>query len=79
MNCGATSATLGGENNNIGIGYDHVGIFGFNVNAVASCTFHVNCLNACDTPAGHPVGWPNGTIYYIIGTPPAGSKALYIV
>lgn len=59
---GVCSAILGGSGNTISAAYNHAGIFGCNVAAVAGNTFHVNCLNACDTPGSGT--YPSGTIYY---------------
>jgi len=71
------SAILGGSGNTVGAGYDHVGIFGKNITNVCSNTFHVNCLNACDTP-GWSAGLPSGTIFKSAGTPLTGIP-LYII
>ena len=66
-NCiaGSCSAILGGSGN-FDNGLNYAGIFGFNINnpaAMAANTFHVNCLNACDTPG--PGGtYPSGSIYW---------------
>jgi hypothetical protein len=60
---GAYSGILGGCNNN-DAGCAFAGIFGCNITAAAPKTFHVNCLNACDTPiwvSGSP--FPYGTIF----------------
>jgi hypothetical protein len=75
---GTYSAILGGFGNN-DAGFNAAGIFGQNVTAVASNTFHVECLNAVNTPlpsAGHP----SGTIFKYNGGPlPAGALPLYIM
>ena len=69
----AYSAILGGSGNTIGATFPYAGVFGCNINAVASNTFHVNCLNACDTPAC-AAGLPHGTYSYyaVTGAFPAG-------
>jgi hypothetical protein len=74
---GLYSSVLGGACNIVPSTHNFAGIFGCNVTAVASCTFHVNCLNACSTP---PTGsYPIGTIFYFNGgTPPVNSYPLYI-
>ena len=75
---GNYNAILGGQGNTIGGGFDHVGIFGKNITNVCSNTFHVNCLNACDTPGpGAPGGALPGTVYW--NTVGSAGKALYIV
>ena len=51
-------------------GFNWAGIFGCDITAVADCTFHVNCLNAKDTPLGAS-SLPAGSIFYWpAGTPP---------
>jgi hypothetical protein len=79
---GAYSAILGGYNNNDN-GFNFVGIFGQNINNPANMapnTFHVNCLNAINTPLFTLGPFVPGTIYYVpVGTPPpVGACALYI-
>ena len=78
-NSGYYSAILGGACNTISNVYQYAGVFGCNINAAASCTFHTNCLNACNTPPYG--GFAPGTIVYITcGDPiPMGAKALYII
>lgn len=73
------SAILGGDGNTVAAGFTHVGMFGSGLNTCSSFTFHVNCLNAVNTPPYNP-GLPVGTIYFIpVGAPvPAGACALYI-
>jgi len=76
------SAILGGNNNVIPAGCSNAGIFGQGITAVASDTFHVNCLNANSIPGPYAgiTFLPTGTVYY--GTGPAiipGAKVLYIV
>lgn len=71
------NAILGGFQNTDS-GYSLVGIFGCNIAAVANNTFHINCLNTCDTPRlGAPVGAPSETIYWDV--PGSAGKTLYIV
>ncbi len=51
-------------NNDNGLAY--VGIFGSNINNPANMsanTFHVNCLNAIDTPLAF-VGAPSGSVMW---------------
>ena len=72
------SAILGGSGNTIGAGFDHVGIFGQNITNVCSNTFHVNCLNACDTP-GYSASLPTGTIFKHSGSAPPSGTPLYIM
>jgi hypothetical protein len=57
---GDCSVILGGANNN-DMGMAYVGIFGNSINAVAPNTFHVNCLNAVNTPPYSGL-FPAGTI-----------------
>ena len=63
----AYSSILGGSGNNDN-GCTYAGMFGFNLGAVANNTFHVNCLNACDTLiyTGGPL--PRGSIFVCAGT-----------
>jgi hypothetical protein len=77
---GTYSAILGGFGNN-DAGFNAAGIFGQNVTAVASNSFHVECLNAVNTPCLTSGGLPAGSIGFITcGTAiPAGAKALYII
>ena len=62
-------------------GFDYAGVFGCAVVAQAANTFHVECLNAVNTPtyvAGP--GFPSGTIFkYTGGALPAGALPLYIM
>jgi hypothetical protein len=46
-------------------GFNWAGIFGCDITAVADCTFHVNCLNAKDTPVwtGSGLPFPIGTVF----------------
>ena len=74
---GNYNAILGGQGNTIGGGFDHVGIFGKNITNVCSNMFHVNCLNACDTPVWSPT-LLSGTIFKSVGAPPTGTP-LYIM
>lgn len=76
-NCvsGEFSSILGGQGNLVT--HQWASASGYNVASVADCTFHVNCLNACDTPLG-PGTLPSGTIFYST-TPISGGRALYIV
>ena len=62
---GAYSSILGGSGNNDG-GFNWAGIFGCNIGGQADKTFHVNCLNACDTPLA-AIGLPSGTIAKVVG------------
>ena len=78
--CASYSAIFGGSDNNDN-GFQYAGIFGYNIGAVAQKTFHVNCLNACDTPylSALTSAPPIGTIYACdSGTPFVGSFPLYI-
>jgi hypothetical protein len=54
------------------------GVFGCDITAVASKTFHVNCLNAANTPLYSGTAFPTGTIFKSNGTLPAGALPLYI-
>jgi hypothetical protein len=73
------SAILGGQNNTVNVGHVFSAVFGNGLNSVAANTLHIACLNAIGTPAFGGGGFPAGTVYYAIGTPPPGAKALYIV
>ena len=66
---------IGGSGNTVN--HDYAGIFGNGLTSAASNTFHINCLNAINTPnAPLGVGVPLGTIYWdAVGAP---GKALYI-
>jgi hypothetical protein len=69
---GTYSSILGGSGNTVGAAYSYAGIFGQNLNAVSSNTFHVECLNAVNTPGpGCPFGAPPGTIFWdnVVGMP----------
>ena len=70
----------GGGLSNTVSGFNWAGIFGCDITAVADCTFHVNCLNAKDTPP-YSAALPHGTIFYVpvSATPPTGALALYIM
>jgi len=57
------SAVLGGFNNKVN--HPFAAIFGNGLTTVAPNTFHVECLNALNTPLGS--SWPVGTIYYELG------------
>jgi len=59
---GNYSSIFGGSGNN-DMGFAFAGIFGQNVNAVAPNTFHVECLNAVNTPAAS-AGFPSGTVMW---------------
>ncbi len=63
---GDYNAILGGGYNN-DCGFSHVAIFGQNVNAVANNTFHVECLNAANTPNVAAGPFPTGTIFWKAG------------
>ena len=78
---GATySSILGGSGNTIGAGYQWAGVFGQNVAAQASNTFHVECLNAINTPPGPPgFGTPPGTMYYQTGVLPGPLAACKVL
>ena len=80
---GRYSSILGGACNTVSAAYSYAGVFGCNVSAVASNTFHVECLNACATPL--LLSQPLGTLTYINVTPamvaigfPAASKIAMI-
>ena len=73
--CAPFGAILGGRGNTVSHAYSAV--YGCNVASVSDKTFHVNCLNACDTPP-YNASCPVGTIMYST-TVPAGAKALYII
>jgi hypothetical protein len=60
---GSYSSVLGGSGNTVSAAYSYAGVFGQNVSAVASNTFHVECLNACATPLYNPI-YPIGTLSY---------------
>ena len=63
MDDGKINAILGGHCNNDN-GLNYAGIFGCCVIAVACNTFHVECLNACNTPVfGGSGTYPFGTIF----------------
>ena len=70
------SAILGGCNNTVN--HDFAGIFGCGITSVANNTFHVECLNAVNTPTG-VAGLPSGTIVKVSGAPPMGALPLYIM
>ncbi len=81
---GACSSILGGSGNNDG-GFAYAGIFGQNVTAVAPNTFHVECLNAVNTPI-YGGALPSGTLAFVNVTPgmvaagfPVGSKVAMII
>ena len=80
---GANSAILGGSGNNDN-GLAYVGIFGQNINNplnMSANTFHVECLNAINTPAVPNLAHPSGTIVKwdpALGPVPANYLALYI-
>ena len=60
-------------------GFNWAGIFGCDITAVADCTFHVNCLNACDTP-DYGLGLPTGTVFKSTSsTLQPGTAYLFIV
>ena len=54
---GMYSSILGGSGNNDN-GFNYAGVFGQNIVAVAPNTFHVECLNAVNTPC-----WPGFGTY----------------
>ena len=76
------SSILGGSGNTIGVGFQYAGVFGQNVNAVASNTFHVECLNAVNTPISTVASsFPIGTIF-VCNAPYSGTGTphpLYII
>lgn len=71
---GSYSAILGGSGNNDN-GHNWAGIFGCGITAGADKTFHVNCMNAINTPLypGGGASYPSGTIFRAIppNLPPA--------
>ena len=74
---GPMGAILGGCGNTVSHAY--AGVFGKGVSSSAVNTFHVNCLNACDTPSTYSASLPKGAIFYDSGTPPtACALPLYI-
>lgn len=72
------STVLGGSGNTIGVTHAYSAIFGQNLNSAAANTFHVECLNAINTPVYNPL-LPTGTIYYATSCPFPGACALYIM
>jgi len=75
------SSIPGGQNNYIAAAFPFSAVFGASVNAVASYTFHVQCLNACNTPSIPTVAFPIVTIVKwdsTLGPVPAGFMPLYI-
>jgi len=72
---GDYSSILGGSGNSDG-GFNYAGVFGQGVTAVAPNTFHVECLNAVNTP-NITTGPATGTVsYYLVtGAWPAGITA----
>ncbi len=78
--CGRFSAILGGTSNVINIGHDYSAAFGQGVMSAAANTFHVECLNAINTPA-YAFGLPAGTYMKVavtagmigVGFPPGTS------
>jgi hypothetical protein len=72
---GYYSAILGGKGNLVT--HNCAAAFGNGISSVAPNTFHVNCLNACDTPA-YVGGLPPGTIFKSATPPPLGTP-LYII
>ncbi len=80
---GAFSSILGGSGNNVG-GLNNVFIAGIGITAVAPNTFHVECLNAVNTPAYVPGGYPVNTLtFWALPAPalglPAGTKIAILV
>jgi hypothetical protein len=73
----AYSSILGGSGNTVTHAYSAA--FGNGVSSLANNTFHVECLNAVNTPGPYafPPALPGGTVYW----GPAGSlgKTLYII
>ena len=70
-------AIIGGLGNTIGAAYQYAGVFGCNISAVASCTFHVHCVNACSTPIYPGAGsFPPGTVF-ICNSTYFGSGTVY--
>ncbi len=59
---------LGGGNNLVK--HNYAGVFGCNITTAANNTFHVECLNAINTPVGPGGVYPAGTVYYQIGVLP---------
>ena len=75
---GKINAILGGHCNNDN-GCCYAGIFGCGIIAVACNTFHVECLNACNTPCSSTMGSvPVGTIFLCNSIPPINSFPLWI-
>jgi len=75
---GAYSSILGGSGNSDG-GFNYAGVFGQGITAVAPNTFHVECLNAINTPIYTGLGYLPGTIFGLCNLypPPVGAYPLY--
>ena len=78
--------SLGKPNGGIGAGCSYAGFFGCNLNdpsAMSLNTFHVNCLNACDTPLLGAFPFVSGAIFKYDSTLPfplpLGALPLYIM
>lgn len=69
------SAILGGSGNTVAAAYQYAGIFGQNVAAVASNTFHIECLNICAIPIAYSGLDPKWTVFTTT-TPPGATCAL---
>ena len=78
--CAVYSSILGGSGNSVAAAYPYSGIFGQNVAAQASNTFHVECLNAINTPCYTGTAFPPGTIFACCPGSglPFGALPLYI-
>ena len=72
------SAILGGCGNN-DCGFNYSAVFGCNVCARATNTFHVECVNAIHTPCYTGTPFPSGTIFACCATLPVGAFPLYIM
>lgn len=75
------SAVLGGRNNTVN--HTCSGIFGDGLTSAAANTFHVNCLNAVNTPVYTGIPYPLGTVIrHALPAPalglPAGTTILII-
>ena len=56
-------------------GFNYAGVFGQGIIAQAANTFHVECLDAVNTPSVYSEAWPIGTIF-MSATPPGATCVL---
>ena len=79
---GNCSAILGGSGDTVSATYSYAAVLGQGIAAVANNMFHVEKINAINTPVIPSITLPPGAIVKwnpSIGPLPAGALALYIV